>query len=239
MKPGRELCQLAGAWDFETVPAGGCMAEQKIDGWRALYIRDWQGHAGLFTRNGQPIEGAGHILHRLSLMEMCAGEPMMFDGEFQVGGALDATKAWCESGWRKGGEAGTLHLFDAMPLADWRRGGSALPLYRRKARLVEMMTAADEHPLSWEWRPRSRGKEPDGPAVTIIADQWVQDPGEALALARGVWAAGGEGIVLKDAETPYERKRVRHWLKVKHPYYVPGKGIVEPVRAYGGSDGQN
>lgn len=69
------------------------MWEQKIDGWRALRFPGIDGKVRLWTRNGQTIEGAGHILHRLALMEQVAGEPMVFDGEFQLGGTLEATKA--------------------------------------------------------------------------------------------------------------------------------------------------
>ncbi|MDS7278876.1 hypothetical protein NXG15_29670, partial [Klebsiella pneumoniae] len=94
-----------------------------------------------FTRQGRTIEGAGHILYRLSLMERAAGRPMVFDGEFQVGGSLAATKAWCEGGWRRGREAGTLHLFDCLPMADWRAGGDDTPLYARKARLQDLARA--------------------------------------------------------------------------------------------------
>lgn len=222
MMMANELVQLAGTWDFLTVPAGGLIAETKVDGWRAVYLRDWEGKPGLFTRNGQPIEGVGHILYRLALMEACAGEAMVFDGEFQVGGCLSATKRWCERGWKTGGEAGTLYLFDAMPLSRWKQGGDDMPLYVRKARLVGMMRAADEHPLAWEWREGSRGKEPQEAAVELIADEWVKDAEEALSLARRVWAANLEGLVLKDAESPYQRKRAPYWMKVKSPAYRAG-----------------
>lgn len=215
----REICQLASAWDFQTLPCGGMLAEEKIDGFRAVYLRDWRGVPRLFTRGGQPIEGVGHILHRLDIMERCAGEPMVFDGEFQVDGCLSATKAWCERGWKGGGEAGTLHLFDCMPAADWKAGGSTEPHYRRRQRLEQLMAAADAHPLSWEWRPRSRGKEPSGPAVVMVEGHWVGDVADVMDAARRIWSAGGEGLMLKDAESPYLRGRQPFWRKVKSPDY--------------------
>jgi ATP-dependent DNA ligase len=220
------LCQLAGTWNGRTVPAGGCMAEEKIDGWRALYFRGRDGQPNLWTRNGFAIEGVGHILHRLALLEQMAGVPMMFDGEFQVGGTLAATKAWCERGWKLGGEAGTFHAFDALPDADWQQGGSSTPLHVRKQMLATMMREADAAPLSWEWREGTRGREPDGPAVVLVKDEWCADMGDVLDLANRVWSADGEGVVLKIFNSPYQRNRNDAWLKVKHPNYVPGYGLV-------------
>jgi len=211
----RELCQLAGVWDLTSVPAGGCMAEEKIDGFRALHFRDWRGRPGLFTRNGHQIEGVSHILNKLDIMEQLAGERLMFDGEFQVEGTLAATKRWCERGWKIGGDAGTMHLFDVIPEADWRQGGCDMPLYERKKRLGELIKAAEAVPHAWMWREGTHGREPDGPAVTMIEDEWAVDAGEALALARRVWAVHGEGIMLKEATAPYRRTRSDAWQKVK------------------------
>jgi ATP-dependent DNA ligase len=222
---------LASVWNFLTVPPSGYMAEQKIDGWRAVYRRDWRGKPGLFTRNGQLIEGVGHILHRIAIMEAIAGERLVIDGEFQVGGTLDATKRWCERGWKQGGDAGTLFAFDVLTEEEWRAGGSDTPLFQRKARLVQLVAEADAHPLMWEWRPGTRGKEPDCPALEVLADEWCADAAAVLDLARRTWAAGGEGIMLKDAEAPYERKRSNRWMKVKHPDYAPGKGVVPRAAA--------
>lgn len=208
------LCQLAKDWTG-SMPTGGLMVELKIDGWRALRFPGIDGKVRLWTRNGHPIEGTDHILHRLALMEQIAGEPMVFDGEFQVGGSLEATKAWCERGWRMGGEAGTFYAFDCLTLAEWRTDGCDTPLIERKARLRALARAVDEDPaLSWEWRPGSRGRNESG-AVQILDDGWAFDEHDVVEEARRVWAAGGEGVMLKDAESPYRRTRSDSWQKVK------------------------
>jgi ATP-dependent DNA ligase len=210
----RELCQLAADWRG-TIPADGVMLEEKKDGWRALRFPGIDGKVRLWTRNGHPIEGAGHILHRLALMEQAAGEPMVFDGEFQVGGTLAATKAWCERGWRTGGEAGTFYAFDCLTLAEWRAGGADRPLHERKAQLQALSRVVDEDPaLSWEWRAGSRGRDESG-CVQVLADGWAFTAHDAVEEARRVWAAGGEGVMLKDAESPYRRNRNDAWQKVK------------------------
>lgn len=210
-----ELFQLAGRYVGQYLPSAGMMAEIKVDGWRAGYFRGRAGKPGLWTRNGQPIEGTGHILHKLAIMEAVAGCALFLDGEFVVAGTLEATKAWCERGWKGGGEAGTFHLFDCLTDEEWRAGGSDRPLWQRKAWLAELWAAVPDHPLSWDYRPGSHGREPGAPPVEILADEWVADRADIEALANRVWAQNLEGLMLKDAEAPYWRGRNNHWLKVK------------------------
>ena len=207
------LVQLLSDWRG-AIPDSGAWIEEKKDGWRAFFIPDWRGTAHLWTRNGHPIEGVGHIMHQLARMEREAGEKMFFDGELVVDGSLAATKHWCETGYKLGGEAGVFHVFDAMPLNQWKAGGGATPLYQRKATLKALVEATTEP--EWEWRPGSRGRDDDAPAaVQLVADDWAFDAREVVEKAREIWAAGGEGLVIKDAEAPYQRKRCNAWQKVK------------------------
>lgn len=210
----RSLGQLAGRWRG-SVPDGGIACEEKRDGWRALWFPGLDGKRRLWTRGGQPIEGADHIAHWLGLMEDAAGEAMMFDGEFQVDGTLAATKQWCERGWRAGGNAGRLYLFDAMPLSDWQAGGCDRPWIERKARLSEIMRDAAASPLSWEWAPGSRGQGHGAPPVEILADTWLFTADDVRDEANRVWALDGEGLMLKDPAAPYVRGRSDSWRKVK------------------------
>ena len=209
-----QLCQLATDWRG-IVLAVGTMWEEKFDGWRACRFPGVDGKVRLWTRNGHPIGGIEHILYRLALMERVAGEPMFFDGEFQVDGTLEATKAWCERGWKYGGEAGVFHAFDALTLGEWCAGGSDMPLIDRKARLRDLAHAVEADPaLSWEWRPGSRGRDESG-AVRVVADGWAFDEAQVVEEAGRIWARGGEGLMLKDAESPYRRTRSHAWQKVK------------------------
>ncbi|QZP06772.1 hypothetical protein [Caenibius sp. WL] len=210
-----QLCQLAQDWRGD-LPAGGAMIEPKIDGWRALYFRGIDGQPRLWTRGGHPIEGVGHILHRCRLMESMAGHPLFIDGEFQVDGSLAATKAWCERGWRFGGEAGLFHMFDVMPHSEWIAGGTDRPLHERKAMLADLARQVEEDPsLSWEWRPGSHGRDGEASPLIIMPDSWAFDAGDVLDAANRIWAAGGEGCMIKDADSPYQRNRCGSWRKVK------------------------
>lgn len=206
------LCQLAGDWRG-AVPAGGLLYEEKRDGWRAIYLRDHTGTPRLYTRNGLRIEGAGHIVWKLGEMERAAGVQMVFDGEFQVDDSLAATKAWCERGWKSGGEAGHFWAFDCLTYADWQAGGGDTPHHARKALLADL--AARSAGDGWDWRPGSRGRDDSAPPVTVLPDGWAFDAHDVIGEARRVWANGGEGLMLKDPLAPYRRNRSPAWLKVK------------------------
>ncbi len=208
------LCQLA--TDYRgTIPTGGAMCETKVDGWRALWFRGIDGKARLWSRQGQPLEGASHITRRLEAIEEAAGCRLFLDGEVQVSGTLAATKAWFEAGWRKGGNAGVLHLFDGMTEAEWRSGGTDRPLHERKAWLADLFKASEPDDDEWTWAAGSKGA-PTPIAVALAADEWVLDVDHLRSEAERVWISGGEGLMLKDPCAPYVRKRVKAWLKVKH-----------------------
>jgi ATP-dependent DNA ligase len=209
-----ELCQLASDFRGRILPHG-MMLEQKIDGVRGLVFQGIDGITRMFTRKGYIVEGTAHILYLLSHMERLAGEPMVWDGEFQVDGCLEATERWANDGWKQGREAGHFHLFDCLPFSAWQRGGDPTPLFQRKAKLQALHKAViEDEDLQWEFRPGSRGDDGWLRSVSILPDTWVVDPYGALSEARRIWAEGGEGVVLKDAEAPYLRQRNAHFLKM-------------------------
>ncbi|SKB38858.1 hypothetical protein [Sphingopyxis flava] len=86
----------------------GVMVERKYDGFRCLFFPGLDRRPGLWTRNGMPMIGAGHILARLLKVEAAMGGAYMIDGEFVVDGALAATKTHYERGSRMA-DAGTFH----------------------------------------------------------------------------------------------------------------------------------
>ena len=207
-KRPRELFQLAGEWRGG-VPDHGTMVEEKLDGVRAGWIG-----GELLTREGQPIGGIEHIAYRLRSIEKAAGHAIMFDGEFLAPGGYRATLRHIGQGLRAP-EGGTLHLFDAMPAGEWAEGGTTRPLYERKRMLREWVALAADPSEQWDWRRGTKGREPLGPALTVVSDTWAATQAEVERLANEIWAKGGEGVMIKDAESVYCRARSNAWRKYK------------------------
>lgn len=51
--------------------------------------------------------------------------------------------------------------------------------------------------------------------MEILSDGWAFTNQDVIEEAQRIWAAGGEGVMLKDAESPYQRTRYNAWQKVK------------------------
>lgn len=204
----RELVQLAGEWRGGLLDHG-TMVEQKHDGVRAYYLG-----GVLRTREGMEIGGAGHILWRIQSIERAYGRPMFMDGEFIAPGGYQATLKHIGQGLRAP-EQGTLHCFDCLHADEWQANDCDRPLYERKAMLGRLMGMQDDPSLSWDWRPGTHGKEPDGPALAIVEDEWCATQADVEAMAQRIWVAEGEGVMVKDAESVYRRARTDAWRKYK------------------------
>lgn len=208
------LVQLVGEYRG-ALPPGQWVASEKKDGWRMAWFRGIDGKPRLWTRNGLPIEGVRHIAARCLAMEQAAGEPLFIDGEFQVGGTLLATKAWCERAWKLGGCAGTLFAFDCLSHDEWRAGGSDEPWLERQKRLHHLVDATETLPRESSWVSGASGEPVPDRYVTALPGELVSSHAGVQRAAEEIWAAGGEGLVLKRIDSPYRRNRSSDWLKVK------------------------
>lgn len=208
------LVQLVGEYRG-ALPEGQWVASQKIDGWRAAWFRGIDGRPRLWTRNGHPIAGVDHILARCAAMEEAAGEPLFIDGELQIDGTLLATKAWCERGHKLGGSNGTLFAFDCLTQSEWRAGGSDMPWIERQKRLHALVSATEALPRDPRWFRATDGQSVPLDYFQALPGEIVHSHAGVLRAAEEVWAAGGEGLVLKRWDAPYRRNRSQYWLKVK------------------------
>ena len=204
----REIVQLSGEWKGG-LPDHGAPVEEKMEGVRAAWI-----DGRLLTREGVEIGGVGHIAWRIQSIERAYGRPIMLDGEFIAPGGFHATLRHIGQGLRAP-EQGTLFCFDCLHLDEWRANDCDRPWYERKAMLASLVGLQSDPATEWEWRPGTHGKEPDGPALTIIPDVWCAYPADVEQMAAEIWARDGEGVVLKDPESVYRRERSNAWRKYK------------------------
>ncbi|MGC6329640.1 ATP-dependent DNA ligase [Rhizorhabdus sp. FW153] len=185
------LCQLV--TDFNgKIPAGGCVEEPKIDGIRMLWI-----DGELVTREGVPILGAEHIADDIRRMERAACRPLFVDGEWQVDASYGATRRHFSAKGSQG-NAGILHAFDVMDMRQWRGQDVGHALLARKRALEKLCQPLGERspvrPIPWGW-------------VDTVED--------ARRVAQEVIAAGGEGVILKHANSTYKAGRSTNWQRIK------------------------
>lgn len=185
-----ELCMLA--TDRVPVCAAGLSSPRwsvqlKVDGVRALWIDQ-----RIVTREGVPLDCAGHCAAALHRLEQHLGEPYFFDGEYVEEAGFNATV----SAVRKGRGTGAIWLFDALPLRLWRDNRCDLPLEHRLRRLQAAL-------------PHTESVYVGGlQHMTLPLDQ-------ALRRAHELSAMGYEGAVLKRSGSMYSRERSADWVKVK------------------------
>lgn len=191
-----EIVQLAGVWDAAALPVGW-EAEEKVDGIRCAWIE-----GQLFSREGAGLE-IPHVAAELARLERRFGQRMMLDGEYQEPGGFLDTLAWHSSRGKRA-PAGTFHLFDAVPLDDWRADACEEPLTERRRFIAAALG---------DWEPQH---------VRRVLPLPVANRREVEQLAATVWARGGEGLMLKDGASLYRRERSASWLKVKRKLALTG-----------------
>ncbi len=181
----------------EPFSRAGWVFEVKLDGYRMRVVRS-AGVARLITRNGNDYTAAFPELAR-------AVSALPYDGLIMDGELVILDDAGRPSFQRLQNRArvsrapdirhasvetpGTIYLFDLLALEGFDLRG--LPLVKRKALLEKLLPAAG--PLRY-----STHFEKDGEA---LYDQAV--------------GLGLEGIVAKQADSPYTSGRSDHWLKIR------------------------
>lgn len=186
------LCQLAQEHGLDRWPQMGAIVDEKIDGIRAL----WMGSGCPQSREGRDLECAWLRVRELEqLADRLGPGQWMIDAELTVGPDLDSTIGAHRA--KKLRDDAVLHVFDAIPLTQWESGAEGLPLHERRRQLKEAFAVG---PL---------------PGLRLVPSWDVWLPVVAENLASGIWAAGGEGIVIKDRRAPYVRARPATWQKLK------------------------
>lgn len=206
-------CQLAkDASDHENKMKGRKILDYKLDGVRVLAviqridigaITTTMPKVTLFSRNGKVFENFPHIQEQLAISSIDIEGDWVLDGEITSSTFQDLMTQVHRKKDANANDA-VFNVFDFIPLDSFLKG-------------------------SWDWKQERRSRDlkgfmgnfiHDGSHVKIL-DHWVADldtdEGQDMLDKMRDKAAklGLEGVMVKDADAPYECKRTASWLKIK------------------------
>ena len=204
-------CQLAqDSTDHPKKLKGQRRLEHKLDGVRVLALINVMG-CTLYSRNGKIFENFKEIQEHLSAqrhhlmdrikMPFGASEGIILDGEI-VG---ESFQKLMKQAHRKS-DANTTgmiyHVFDLIPVTDFRRGHYNMQQNRRLDVLEKLTPSLDS------------GLVQLMPGITVDLDL-AEGHDIMRRFAEDSVAQGYEGIMIKDLEAPYECRRSSFWMKWK------------------------
>jgi DNA ligase-1 len=215
-------CQLATNSEGRPEMKGVKRLEPKLDGVRVLMgvlppSGMFDGAAVCYSRNGKQFENFTHIeeqvLKNISELISAAGrtkhmssgllrEGFILDGEV-VGNTFQELMRQARRKENVSAEDSVFHVFDIIPLADFKRGHWNAQLSKRIALLETMKPAFDKMP-NMELLPHLQ-VDLDSHEGKSQIDRYAND----------MVAAGFEGIMIKNLDAPYICKRSTDWMKWK------------------------
>lgn len=182
---------------------GTFVVTEKFDGQRKYIIKEMDGTTTIYSGRNGMLDNDYPEIHE-EAKQLPAGfvydGEMLAEGEYHDSIALrQATNSICAKNGPKVGVS--LHVFDMIPLDDYKRGFSDNICVNRKNTITALLNKLQlEHIVNV-------------PILGIIKDCNKEDMDAA---AQKIWDKHGEGIMLNRADAPFEMKRVNHLLKVKY-----------------------
>lgn len=214
-----------------------CIVTEKLDGVRRMLIKE-NGQCRFYSRSGHEDTGLIEIIEEAKYLP----NNYMYDGELLAKGTFkdsiaqrQATNSIANSSGTKTGLI--FNIFDMVPLDDFYAGSCTIPANDRKIRLAATFNDDSLALIDDNWAKRQCAfgmyKELKSIAAVPILGK-VNSLAEAEHIVEEIWARGGEGIMLNTANGPYEIKRSKHLLKVKHTeeYILPVVDILEGTGKY-------
>ena len=205
-------CPLAhDSANHEKKMVGKKQVEVKLDGVRVITIIQGDKSHGkfsrveMFSRNGKQFHNFGHIISEIEDVVRDNPPPydLVLDGEVMSANFQDLMKQVHRKGSANAKDA-VLHLFDFIPLEDFKKGKWDKTQTMRTAMLKAWYQKHDTN-LN---------------AVRVLDHEIVNlDTPEGQTtyteVNKRAVEGGYEGIMIKDLNAPYECKRSHAWLKLK------------------------
>lgn len=226
---------------FDDVPAHKitwpCIVTEKLDGVRRVLVKE-NGVCRLYSRSGHEDTGLVQIIAEAKHLP----DNFVYDGELlAIGNFKDciaqrqATNSIANS---KGAKTGlSFNVFDMVPVEDFYNGVCKISALNRKIRLGATLMDESIQYLDERWLHLIS-------AYGIHEDLHFIKPVPILGLVQNIhsvepivdviWKRGGEGVMLNTADGPYEIKRSKKLLKIKHveEFVLPVVDIIEGTGKY-------
>lgn len=226
---------------FDDVPAHKvtwpCIVTEKLDGVRRILVKE-NGVCRLYSRSGHEDNGLVEILAEAKHLP----DNFVYDGELlAIGNFKDciaqrqATNSIANS---KGAKTGlSFNVFDMVPVEDFYNGECKIQAIKRKIRLGATLMDDSIQYLTEDWSKLIS-------AFGIYEDLQFIKPVPILGLVSNIqnvepivdviWKRGGEGVMLNTADGPYEIKRSKKLLKIKHveEFVLPVVDLIEGTGKY-------
>lgn len=197
-------CQLAhDAANHQSKICGTKMVEVKLDGVRVLTIVYPSGKVDQYSRNGKELTNFAKIRQQFSSIAAQLDRAYVFDGEVMSASFQDLMRQVHRKSGAQTQDA-MLHLFDIIPLENFKQGRHKVSQTERSAMLKK-------------WYEANSG---DLPNVAVLDNKLLDlDTAAGRELFQQINTdairGGYEGIMLKDPNADYQCKRVHSWLKIK------------------------
>lgn len=222
-------CQLATNCEGRPEMEGIKRLEPKLDGVRVLmvvYFSDDGCHVVSYSRNGKIFENFKHIetqllenitkIQRSLANRIADGTGIVFDGEV-IGNTFQDLMRQARRKENVNADDSIFHIFDLIPLDDFRRGYWNANLSKRIG-LLEKIRPVINNMDNIELVPH------------IIVDLDTSEGMDQLQrYAKDKVLEGYEGIMIKNVDAPYESRRSTFWMKYKpiHDFDLTVIGIEE------------
>jgi len=208
-------CQLATSCENRPEMRSIKRLEPKLDGVRVLmtvYFNDNGFSVVSFSRNGKVFNNFGHIEKQIQEStadiiraignRIVDGVGIVFDGEI-TGNSFQELMKQARRKENVQADDSVFHIFDIIPLADFRRGHWNTPLKKRIEMLDKIRPVIDTTPSVKLLQ-------------NLVVDLDTAEGKDQLdRYARDMVELSYEGIMIKDLDAPYECKRNTFWLKWK------------------------
>lgn len=214
-----------------------CIVTEKLDGIRRILVKE-NGVCRFYSRSGHEDTGLVQITEEAKWLP----DNYVYDGELLASGTFkdciaqrQATNSIANS---KGVKTGlTFNIFDMVPVAEFYAGQSHMDSYSRKILLGATLMDDSIKYIDEQYAQRiiafgiHRSLKYIKP-VPILG--LVKNLQEVEPIVDVIWKRGGEGVMLNVASAPYEVKRSKKLIKVKHveEFVLPVVNIIEGSGKY-------